>query len=161
MKKQTSLLLALSAVLWCSCNFSVGTKKDLLTGLSFNYNGFSVEEAYLAGPDDVPIKGNEVAMNSQVAIVLQGIENYTLKVGKAFPGLMLIVTDAQGNAVIDEADLFAATEGYSATDASALRGTVTIGNPMESGETYHTKMRVWDKNNPANEITAEVDLKVQ
>jgi hypothetical protein len=161
MKKTTFLLLAVSAVICSACNFSVGTKKDLVTGLSFNYNGFSVEEAYLVGPDNTPMKGNEVAMNSQVAIVLQGIENYTLKDDKAFPGLMLIVSDAQGNAVINEADLFAATEGYSATDASILRGTVTIGTPMKSGETYHTKMRVWDKNNPANEITAEVDLKVQ
>ena len=46
------------------------------------------------------------------------------------------------------------------TDASALSGTVTIADPMKSGETYHLKMRVWDKNKAENELTAEVDIAV-
>ena len=32
---------------------------------------------------------------------------------------------------------------------------------MKVGETYHVKMRVWDKNKPASEIAAEVDLVVK
>ena len=51
--------------------------------------------------------------------------------------------------------------GFSPADASVLRGTVTVGNPMRSGETYHVRMRVWDKNKFDNEITAEVDIAVQ
>lgn len=161
MKKIIVLLLATSALVWSACNFSAGTKKDLGTGLSYTYNGFTVEEVVLAGPDNLAMSNNEVLLGTQVAIVVQGLTNYTLKDDKAFPGMMLSVTDKQGIAVINEADLFAEGEGYSATDAAILRGTVTVGDPMVAGETYHVKMRIWDKIKPENELTAEVDLVVK
>ncbi len=161
MKKILLPLMFIGTVLLWSCNFSAGTKKDFGTGLSQSYNGFGVEEVLLVGPDNTAMSNNEVVLNSKIAIVAQGITNYTLKDDKAFPGLMLSVTDPQGNAVINEADLFAGTEGYSATDASALRGTITVGEPMKSGEKYHVKMKVWDKNNPESVINAEVDIVVK
>lgn len=161
MKKITCLLVFASALAFSSCNFSAGSKKDFGTGLSISYNGFGVDEVLLVGPDNTAMSNNEVQLNSQVAIVAQGLVNYVLKDDKAFPGLMLVVTDKQGGAVIDEADLFAGTAGYSAVDAAVVRGTVTIGTPMKAGETYHVKMRVWDKNKPENELTAEVDLDVK
>jgi predicted small secreted protein len=120
MKKIISLLLITSALVWSACNFSAGTNKDLGTGLSYTYNGFTVAEVVLAGPDNTAM-----------------------------------------TAVINETDLFAGGEGYPATDAAILRGTVTVGDPMVAGETYHVKMRIWDKNKPENELTAEVDLVVK
>lgn len=161
MKNLTPFVLILIVFTAICCNFSVGTNKDLRTGLSYTYNGFSVEESVLAGPDNTALTTNEVSMNSKVSIVLNGISNYTLKDNKAFPGLSLLVSDAKGEPVINEADLFAGGEGYSVEDASALRGTITVGDPMASGQTYHVKMRVWDKNKPESEIVAEVDLKVK
>lgn len=153
-------LMACTIVLW-SCNFSVGTKKDFGTGLSFSYNGFAVDEVLLVGSDNVAMSNNEVPLNTKVGIVVQGLTNYQLQDDKAFPGIQLSVTDKAGIAVIDEADLVANSEGYSTTDASVLRGTVTVAEPMKSGETYHLKMRVWDKTKPENELTAEVDLVVK
>ena len=161
MKKTTYLLLAASAFVWCSCNFSAGTKKDLGTGLSFKYNGFAVDEVLLVGPDNTAMNNNEALLSTQIAIVIQGLTNYSLKDDKAFPGLMLSVTDKEGIAVLNEADLFAGSEGYSAADAAVLRGTVTVGDPMKAGETYHVKLRVWDKIKPENELTAEVDIVVK
>jgi hypothetical protein len=150
------------AILCSACSFSAGTNKDFATGLSYSYNGFRVERVVLVGPDNTPMGSDEVVLNTQVAIVAEGIANYELKDGKAFPGMMMTVTDKAGVAVISEADLFAqGTEGYAATDAAILRGTITIGNPMVSGETYHAKIRIWDKVKPENELTAEVDLKVK
>jgi hypothetical protein len=32
---------------------------------------------------------------------------------------------------------------------------------MKAGETYHVKIRAWDKNKPGNELTAEVDIVVK
>ena len=160
MKTLTTLLIVVSTLTWCSCEFSSGVKKDFKTGLSVSNDGFSIDGTYLVGSDNIPKDDNEVPMNSTVAIVLEGIGNYELKDGKAFPGLMLTVTDAKGNAVLDEPDLFSSNDGYSPTDASILRGTITVGNPMRSGETYHVKMRVWDKNKFENEIVAEVDIAV-
>jgi len=84
-----------------------------------------------------------------------------MKDGKVFPGLSMEVTDATGNYVLNEADLFGTSlEGYSAEEASVLRGTVTVGTPMQSGETYHCKIRVFDKNGDA-EIMSELDFKVK
>jgi hypothetical protein len=157
MKTPHAIVLVLAIAL-TAC--SKGVKKDFGTGLSVNYNGFSIEEAILIDENSQAKSDNDVNLNSNVAIVVQGIQNYVLKDDKAFPGLALSVTDNQGNAVIDEADLFADTDGYPADQASVLRGTVTVGNPMQAGQTYHVKMRIWDKNKAESEIVAEVDLDV-
>ena len=159
MKKLFPLIFLVALAI--SCDFSKGVKKDLATGLSVSYNGFRIDEIYLVGPDNKAVSTNEVPMNSQVSIVVQGIENYELKDGKAFPGLMLTVTDSQGTAVIDEMDLLAGGNGYPPSDAAILRGTVTVGTPMKSGETYHVRMRIWDKNKKESEINAEVDIVVK
>lgn len=150
------------ALLCSACNFSAGTNKDLATGLSFSYNGFRVGQVGLIGPDNAIMTSNEVVLNSQIALVVEGLSNYELKDGKAFPGMMMTVTDKAGVAVISEADLFAeGKEGYPPADAAVLRGTITIGNPMVSGQTYHAKIRIWDKVKPENELTATVDLHVK
>jgi hypothetical protein len=150
------------ALLCSACSFSAGTNKDLATGLSFSYSGFRVGQVALIGPDNAVMTNNEVVLNSQIVVIVEGLSNYELKDGKAFPGMMMTVTDKAGVAVISEADLFSeGKEGYPPTDAAVLRGTITIGNPMVSGETYHAKIRIWDKVKPENELTAEVDLHVK
>jgi hypothetical protein len=161
MRKIKYLLLVVYVSVFCSCNFSAGTKKDFGTGLSYSYNGFSVDEVLLVGPDNVAMSSNEVELGTKVALVVQGLGNYVMKDDKAFPGLMLSVTDNNGSYVLNEADLFAETEGYSEADAAVLRGSVMIGDPMKAGETYHLRIRVWDKNKPENELTAEVDIVVK
>ncbi len=94
----------------------------------------------LVGPDNTPMSSNEVVLNSQIAVVVEDLANYELKDGKVFPGMTMTVTDKSGVAVISEADLFSeGKEGYSATDASVLRGTITIGSPMVSGDIYHAQ----------------------
>jgi hypothetical protein len=158
MKKQISLFLIL-CITMIAC--STGVNKDFRTGLSVSYDGFKIDQAYLVGSDNNAITTNEVPINSEVSIVVQGVENYALKDGKAFPGLSLNVMDSKGSAVLDEQDLFDGTEGYPAADAAILRGTVTVGAPMKSGETYHVQMRIWDKNKTDNVINAEVDIKVK
>lgn len=160
MKSISLFLLACCALFVTACNFSAGTNKDLSTGLSYSYYGFSVEKVVLVDSENSIKSDNEVVMNSKVAIAVEGLSNYTLKDNKAYPGLQLLVTDKQGSAVVNETDLFSDTEGYPAEDAAFLRGTVTIGEPMKAGETYHVKVRIWDKNKTDNELTAEVDLVV-
>lgn len=161
MKSIASLFIALSAFFLTSCNFSVGTRKDLMTGLGYSYNGFAVEDVKLVGPDGVAKKDNKVPINTKVAIVVQGLTNYVLKDDMAFPGIELVMTDKEGNVVMSNDDLFAESTGYSPADASVLQGTITAGDPMKAGETYHIMMRVWDKNKIENTLTAEVDIVVE
>lgn len=158
MKKTHYSLLMLTLIL-TAC--SVGANKDFNTGLSFSYNGFTVERVVLVGADNIIKSDNVVPINSAVAIAVEGLSGYTLKDEKAYPGLMLRVTDQSGVAVLDQADLFAKGDGYAPADAAIIRGTIQVGNPMKAGETYHVLVRVWDKNNIDNELTAEVDIEVK
>ncbi len=144
-----------------SFSASAGVKLDANTGTKTSYSGFSVDEIYIVDIKDEQLSNNEVALDTKFSIVYQGIENYALKDGKAFPGLSLQVSDASGADILNEADLLASyTEGFSPEDAAVLRGSVTVGEPMKSGETYHCKIRVFDKNSDA-EITSELDFKVK
>jgi hypothetical protein len=161
MKKIYYLTLVVYPIVLCACSFSAGTNKDLLSGLSYSYNGFAVDEVLLVGPDNKAMTNNEVQFGTEVAIVIQGLTNYEMKDETAFPGLMLSVTDKNGAQVFGADDLFEGGQGYSAADAAILRGTITVGDPMKSGETYNLKVRAWDKNKPENELTAEVDIVVK
>jgi hypothetical protein len=159
--KKLIFIFAFASPLFYSCNFSVGTNKDFSTGLAYSYNGFAIEKVLLVDPENKAMNNNEVKFGTQVAIVFQGLTNYQLKDDKAYPGLSLKVTDKEKKDVLNSDDLFASGEGYSAEDASVLRGTIAIGDPMKAGETYHVIIRAWDKNKPESELTAEVDLVVK
>lgn len=143
-----------------ACNFSVGTKKDLATGFSIKYNGFSIGEFGLVS-NGKETKSSQVDIGQVIAIEVDDIQNYVLKDGRAFPGLDLRVVDKDGNVVLDGADILANAEGYEPAKAAVLRGTITVGEPMKSGQTYHATMKIWDKQKPESEIFVEGDLVVK
>jgi predicted small secreted protein len=161
MTKQHIITLILSCVVFAGCNFSKGAKKDLRTGLSFNYNGFSVQDVILIDAANNRMTDNKVKLNTQIAIVALGVNNYALKDGKVFPGMMLLVTDKKGTPIINAADLFEGDQGHPPASASELRGDITVGKPMASGETYHVKVHIWDKVKTDNELNIEANLVVQ
>lgn len=155
------LIVILSCVLFPGCNYSKGTKKDFRTGLSFSYNGFIVQDVLLIDPANKRMTDNKVQINTRIAIVALGVNNYQLKDNKVFPGMMLLVTDKKGTPVLKADDLFAGDQGHPPANATELRGDITIATPMIAGETYHVKMHVWDKVKADNEIDIEADLAVQ
>jgi hypothetical protein len=140
---------------------SVGTRKDLVTGMAVSYNGFSIGETQLVNGENQITTSNEVSMNEKIAIVVNDVANYEEQEGRVFPVLDLLVTDKDGNVALEGNDILANEEGYLPADAAVLRGTITVGNPMRSGETYHAKMMVTDKLKPENVVTVEVDLVVK
>jgi predicted small secreted protein len=154
--------LVIAVILCCiilpGCNFSRGVKTDLITGLKLSYKGFGVRDAILVDAGGNKLTSNKVQLNTKIAIAALGVENYGLKDGKVYPGLSLLVTDKNGKSILNAADLFEGIEGYPPAQAAELRGTITVGRPMASGQTYHVKVHIWDKITPANEINAEVDL---
>ncbi|MDJ1499449.1 hypothetical protein [Xanthocytophaga agilis] len=157
----TTLLVLLCCLIFVGCNYSKGAKKDLLTGLSFNYNGFIVQDMALVDPENNRMTDNKVKLNTEIAIVALGINNYGLRDGKAFPGMSLLVTDTKGTTVLKADDLFSGDQGHPPADATELRGKITIAQPMAAGQTYHVKLRIWDKVKADNELNAETDLVVQ
>jgi hypothetical protein len=159
--KKTSLILILIALVCSSCNFSVGTKTDLTSGLSSSWNGLSAENIYFVDPEDQSITNKQVTWNTECSFVFEGISNYSLKDGNAFPGITLTVTDPSGAEVVAFDDMLASyTEGVSPTDAAVLRASLTVGDPMKVGETYTVTARVFDKQNAGAEIVSKATVTV-
>ncbi len=144
-----------------ACNFSAGTNKDLVTGMKLTYSGFRVGKAYLVNGQNQVTTSNVVSIGETVAIEIDEVENYELQEGRAFPVVDLVVTDKDGVVVLEGRDILATEQGYAPEDAAVLRGTVTVGNPMKAGETYHAQMTVADKIKPENKIEVTVDLVVK
>jgi hypothetical protein len=162
--KNILTIIALCCVV-TACNFSKGTKKDLATGLAVTYNGFAIDEAVLVNAQNERAMTNEVNLDETVAIVVQGIEHYEVQDGRVFPILDLTVTDQTGAVVLEGKDILGPEvqdgKGLAPENASTLRGTITVGNPMKSKENYHAVMRITDKLKPENFINVEVDLVVK
>lgn len=145
---------------YCSCSggFSKGIKKDLSTGLTATYNGFALEDIYLSA-NDSRLSNNKVALGDKVSIMASGVNNFTEKEGKVFPGCTIILTDNAGKELLNLPDAFAdMAAGTAKEQASTLRAQLNTGDPMVAGATYHLKARFFDKNNAASEIVANVDI---
>ena len=127
---------------------SASARLDQDTELQTGIQGFTVDKIYIIDGNDKKISTSEVALNTSFSIVYEGVKNYTLKDGKAFPRLSIQVTDDNQVTVLSESDLLASyTEGLSEETASVLRATVTVGEPMKTGK-YICSVQVVDQNNP-------------
>ncbi len=159
MKKGSLLTFVVFLFILSSCNFSKGVKKDLATGLSASYNGFGIEDIYLADANGNRLSNNKIPMGAKLAIVSTGVKYYAVKDGKAYPGCRIVLTDKAGKEVINLPDAFSdMVNGTPENEASTLQATLNTGNPMIAGETYHLAVRFFDKQKQENEIKADVDL---
>jgi hypothetical protein len=159
MKTLKIVVVILSVVLYsCKGGFSTGVKKDLSTGLSTSYNGFAVDDVYLT-VDGNKVNSNKVSLGKQILVVANGVDYYEEKNGKVFPGCSIVLTDKNGKSILNIADAFAdLKDGFEPEKASMLNATISTGDPMVVGETYHLKTRFYDKQKPTSIITSEVDL---
>lgn len=156
--KRVFVVIAISFAL-LSCQFSKGVKKDLSTGLSASYNGFALDEIYLAAENGERLNSNKIPLGSTVVIVATGVDFYSEKDGKVFPGCRIILTDKNKKELLNLPDAFhEMTEGTPASQASTLRAELNTGEPMIAGEIYHLNVRFFDKNRQQNQILADVDL---
>jgi hypothetical protein len=144
----------------CSGSFSKGVKKDLSTGLTTSYNGFAVEDIYLA-VDDNKLSSNKITLGKKIELIADGVDYYQVKDGKVNPGCRIILTDKAGKEILNLPDAFAEQAALNKTKAASLKATLTTGSPMLSGETYHLNVRFFDKNKKENEIVSDVDLVMQ
>lgn len=156
-------LCCVAIIFLTGCHFSVGTSKDLNTGLSVSYNGFKIDNAYLVNSADKPLNTNKIPLDSGFAIQVRGVENYTLKNGKAYPGCELTIYDKTGKSLGTAPDLMAdiAKNGLDPNAATTLSATLTLHEPFKRGEKYHITARFFDKENKKNEIKTNVDVVLQ
>ena len=142
-----------------SCASNKGDKR-VVSGLAHTFKGLTFEEAYLLGSDSTVMLTNKVKLNGQVTIVMNGMANFVVKDNKVLPGASL--TLSIGNQIVSQTeDIFSASSGLSPDEASTMQATISLAPPVMSGQIYHIKMRVWDKNSPQHELSTEVDLDVE
>lgn len=159
MKRISFFFFAISATLLFSCNYSKGVKKDLSTGLSASYNGFGIDDIYLTDAAGNRLSNNKIAMGSKIAIFATGVDHFSVKEGKVFPGCRIILTDKNKKEILNLPDAFSdMVNGTAEAEAKTLKASLSTGNPMEVGETYHLSVRFFDKNKAENEIVADVDI---
>ena len=158
MKKIIFLLINTLFVL-SSCQFSKGVKKDLNTGLSASYNGFALDDIYLANETGNRLSSNKITLGSKVLVVATGVDYFSEKEGKVFPGCSIILIDKNKKEILNLPDAFAdMTNGTTEAEAKTLQASLNTGEPMIAGETYHLHVRFYDKNKKENEIVADVEL---
>lgn len=162
------ILYTLSIVLLTACGegfsagFSKGVKADASTGLTASYNGFALDDIYLADEKDNKLPDNKIVLGSKLAIVATGIDNFVEKNGNVFPGCTILLTDKSGQSILKIEDAFASfTEGTAAAEAKVLKASLNTGAPMVVGETYHLQVRFYDKNKKESEIISNIDLLVK
>jgi hypothetical protein len=131
-----------------------GVKFDDATELETGFQGLVVGDVYIVNENDEKISGSEVALNTKFSVIYEGVKNYTLKNGKAFPDLSILVSDPNQNPVLNKTDLLASyTDGLSEEDASVLRAIVTVGDPIKPGK-YICSIQIVDKNNKEASIVS-------
>ena len=134
---------------------------DQDTELQTGIHGFTVEKIYIIDGNDKKISTSEIALSTSFSIVYEGVKNYTLKDGKAFPQLSIQVMDNDQITVLSESDLLASyTEGLTEETASVLRATITVGDPMKVGK-YICSVQVVDKNNTDSAILSNWEFEVK
>lgn len=156
------LIYSLPFLLLTACgggSFSKGVKKDITTGLTSSYNGFSVDDIYLTDDKGNKISSNQVTLGNSLLVVASGVENYKLVNGKAYPGCTIILTDKNKTELLNLKDAFASlSDGLPAAEATELKATLNTGAPMLAGETYQLYVHFYDKQNVTSGITSTVEL---
>ena len=132
------------------------------TELQTSFQGLSIENVYIVDGDNKKIAVSEIALNTRFSIVYEGVKDYTIKDGKAFPGISIQVMDNDQNTVISEADQLASShaEGLDEKDASMLRATVAASDPIKPGK-YIVSVIVTDKNNGNASINSTWSFEVK
>jgi hypothetical protein len=149
-------------ILFYSCQFSKGVKKDLNTGLSASYNGFAMDDIFLADADRNRLGSNKITLGTKLLVIATGVDYYSEKDGKAFPGCTIVLTDKNKKELLRLPDAFEdMTDGTPAAQAKTLQAQLNTGQPMVAGQTYRLNVRFFDKNKKENEIVAHVDLLMQ
>ncbi len=115
------------------------------TNLQTAYEGLNFDKAYIVDGDNKKVNSEDVPLNSKFSIVIEGIKNYSVKNGNAFPKLSIMVTGDKGP-VVNEENSLASPEGLSFEDASTLRATINVSEPMERGKQYMCAVTILDQN---------------
>ncbi len=155
--KNISVALITSLIV-ISC--SVGVKKDLMSGLSVKYDGFTVEGSYLV-KDNKQTSDITVKPGQDISMVFTGITGFKEVEGKVFPGASIFVTNTKGKTILEITDLFSQYDS-TGVDPKMVKEALSIkftapALGIEKGEKYNWQSKVWDKKGKST-LTSQVQL---
>lgn len=154
-----TFLFIIALFVLSNCNYSKGVKKDLTTGLTVKYNGFTFDDIYLADPSENRLDHNSFDLGAALMIKATDVDGFKIVNGKVFPACQIIITDKNKKELLHLQDAFTDMENGTAPEkAKVLRATVNTGSPMIQGDIYHLYVKFYDKNNIENEIVTNIDL---
>jgi hypothetical protein len=129
-------------------------------GIKLETKVLDVTDHYLSAGEG-KVSSHEFITGTRLYFIMVGVKGFAIRNEKANPGCSMIVTDREGNKIMELPDLF--SENVSGIDpsliASQLKLTLAIGKPIEEGRDYNWKVRVWDKNGNG-EIMADIPLRI-
>jgi len=154
-------VLCISAVLFFLFSCESGIKKDFTSGLKITNNGLSFTESYI-NVDGKKSTGSEFPLNSVVELHFEGVNGFTLENDMVFLGASMTLVDSKNTEILHYPDLFADYDstGVSPIDAKLIYLSLSTASPMEAGEKYMWKTRVWDKKGKG-EINTEMEISVK
>lgn len=130
-------------------------------GVTIVSTGLKVDSAVMISGKKV-FTVAEISAGIKLYVNLIRIHGFSIRDGKSFPGVSMKVTDSKKKTVLNYEDLFAGEDykdGVSSEDARVISVNLTIGTPMETGQTYQWEIKVWDKVGGGS-LTASVPVKV-
>ena len=138
--------------------FSTGLVKDSDGGLSIESNGLSIDDAYLSSYGQ-RFNSDQLQFQTKVNLNLDGVKGYSIKDNQAFIGCSMQVFDKDGKAILNEEDLFPGENGLERNVAGNLFLTLIVGTPMQLGDSYLWKVKLWDKIGNG-EVKTELKFKI-
>lgn len=130
-------------------------------GITIVSTGLKVDSAVMTSNNKV-FTVAELSAGAKLHVSLVKIHGFAIRDDKSFPGCSMRVIDSKKKTVLNYEDLFVGDEyknGVSSDDARIISVNLTIGSPMETGQTYQWEITVWDKVGGGS-LTASVPIKL-
>lgn len=175
MKKNFLVYALIMLIAGCNSDSSTQNKTDssavakpassnskIKNDIQLKENGLKVSQAFLLFDDGSRVpEDNTVQINQRVSLRLI-VDGWSNAEGKVFPGASEKIITSDGNAIVDEADLF---EAYSAAgvdkkDAEYLTLYAEITQLDKLYDYFSVEFRVWDKKSNA-EVTGSYKLYIK
>lgn len=87
----------------------------------------------------------DIPLGENFTIINQNVEGLIIKEGKFSAGCSLLISDTNGNTLLNQPDLFMDKDVFDAAENKQLKCTIYTGAPMKWNEEYMVTVTFWDK----------------
>jgi len=123
-------------------------------------NQLSYQEIYLFSQQrNLSITNGRAGFDENIYLLFEGLDGFSVSNGQVELGLSLVLTDANGNRILDESDLFGGSAmSYEDVHAQVAPNFILTGS--EIANPVRCRVRIWDKSSEAW-IRASTELVVE